>query len=100
MTNPTPSKLAEAKKLLEIWNIEKGDTMGGYVYINPAHVDGIDKLLAAQDLISYEKGRGEQRKEDAEIVRKYDCTEKDCHCLLTQGEICELIFTNPTSDAK
>jgi len=94
MTNPTPSKLAEAKKLLEIWNIEKGDTMGGYVYINPAHVDGIDKLLAAQDLISYERGREEQRKIDAEIAKEI-CSDSDC----CGPEIYQKII-NPSPDTK
>lgn len=93
MTNPTPSKLAEAKKLLEIWNIEKGDTMGGYVYINPAHVDGIDKLLAAQDLISYEKGREDQRKIDAGVVTELWPNTKDLFLL---GKIQQKIL-NPSS---
>ncbi len=66
---PTPDKLAEAKKLLEIWNIEKSDTMGGYVYINPIHVAHTDALLAAQSLISYERGREEQRKETIKRVK-------------------------------
>ena len=66
MTDPTPDKLAEAKKLLEIWNIEKSDTMGGYVYINPIHVAHTDALLAAASLLA----ASEQRKRDAEIVDK------------------------------
>ena len=59
MTDPTPSKLAEAKKLLKKF------------YKDFSGIDNeVKDLLAAQDLISYGRGREEQKKADIEIIRR------------------------------
>ncbi len=59
-------KLAEAKKEIEEWERNKGlacsHTKIPYEYT--------EKLLAATALISYERGREEQKKKDALIVAK------------------------------
>lgn len=63
-TSDFPDKLAEAKKEIEEWERNKGlacsHTKIPYEYT--------EKLLAATALISYERGREEQKKIDAEIV--------------------------------
>lgn len=55
----------------------------------------IEKLLAAQDLISYERGREEQRKRDVEIAQ--DCA--PCDCCNCENIIADKIL-NPSPDAK
>ncbi len=115
-----PDKLAEAQKLLEnidkdlclllkgnyscarVWEAWQYGTMKEEDFA-PLEEDEniindfqnfISKLLSAQDLISYERGREEQRKIDAEIAKEI-CSDSDC----CGPEIYQKII-NPSPDAK
>ena len=58
-TNEKSDKLAEAKKLIEKISKKKS----GHLVIASSYIDAI---IQAASLISYERGRAEQRKEDIE----------------------------------
>lgn len=96
--NPKSDKLAEAKKLIEEWQ-DKAELFD--LNCRPDREHFIQRLLAAQNLIS----REEQRKEDAEIFRISSegvVFNRTCHCGLCRKH-CEEIYQkilNPTPDAK
>lgn len=85
-------KLAEAKKLIEelpsiVEKLYPQKDMAGMVFL-------LTEAVRAQDLISYERGREEQRKIDAEIAKEI-CSDSDC----CGPEIYQKII-NPSPDAK
>ena len=62
MTNPPTPKLAEAKKLIEDWPqlSIRADQIHGSVYVFTEK--NVKRYLEAQSLISYERGREDERK--------------------------------------
>lgn len=79
---PNSSKLEEARELLKNW--ESHIDCGGCMVICGAEeiswhvpVYQVDNLITAQDLLSYERGREDQRKEDAEIIKSLIPTYND-----------------------
>lgn len=100
MTDPTPSKLAEARKLIENRNSDLVDLLmkrGGYPIIEVALQIGsyIDRIKEAQALISYERGREEQREQMAKDISPM-CGIPDA------SDACRAIlkYLNPSSNAK
>lgn len=77
MVTPTPSetpnssKLEEAKELLENYKFGLSTYVGKLLELS--HL--IKHLLTAQDLLSCERGREDQRKEDAEIINSFSIPE-------------------------
>lgn len=105
---PTPDKLAEAKNLLKTfyynWKRNYGKKDLNY------HSEAIDTLIKAASLISYEKGREDQRKEKCEHM-EYNTYEKvtdgeilfchECHQVVEYAESPATIESlNPSPDAK
>lgn len=64
MENPNNSKFDEAKRLISDWHRNKN----WYVVPDNIEPEIIDKILAAQDLLSYERGRAEAKKEIKEFL--------------------------------